>query len=86
MVANETQNWLLGGSGGWKDMVCSADVEFRVPGETKHLTLELNQVQEGGRKVHSQEAPRSDLQLERVLPDATEAQAASRGKEAVDRE
>lgn len=86
MVANEMQNWLLGGSGGWKDMVCSADVEFRVPGETKHLTLELNQVQEGGRKVHSQEAPRSDLQLERVLPDATEAQAASRGKEAVDRE
>jgi hypothetical protein len=42
MVANETQNWLLGGNGGWKDMVCSSDVEFRVSGETKDVTLELN--------------------------------------------
>lgn len=67
MVANETQNWLLGGNGGWKDMVCSSDVEFRVSGETKDVTLELNQVQEGKRKVHGQEAPRSDLQLERDL-------------------
>ena len=41
-AASETQSWLLGGSGGWKDMVCSADVEFRVPGETNNLTLELN--------------------------------------------
>ena len=48
-------------------MVCSADAEFRVSGETKELTLELNQVQEGERKRHGQEASRSDLQLERDL-------------------
>ena len=41
-AGSETQDWLLGGSGGWKDMVCSADAEFRVPGETDNLTLELN--------------------------------------------
>lgn len=35
MVANEKQNWLFGGSGGWKDVGHSEDVEFRVPRETQ---------------------------------------------------
>lgn len=35
MVVGAKQDWLSAGSGGWRDVLSSADVDFREPGRPK---------------------------------------------------